>query len=154
MALGWATYTKPVALYLGVWLIPVFLFFPRALPFIRRGFRTILFLVVLALTLAPWTYGNAKVADYPGFSSIGDLSLYFYAAASIQANLEHKGFAQEQQEMGWGDNQRYLQAHPGQDKWSPKPDYSIHACRVAKNHFAAFALLPNTSRPRLRHFAA
>src|SRR5258708_33093406 len=45
------SYTRPVALYLGVWLIPVFLLFPRALPFTRRGFRTILFLVVFTLTL-------------------------------------------------------------------------------------------------------
>jgi len=118
MALGWATYTRPVTLYLGVWLIPVFLFFPRALPLIQRGFRAILFLVVFALTLAPWTFRNDRVADYPGFSSIGDLGLYFYAAASVQAKLEHKGFAQAQQEMGWGDNQHYFQAHPGQIKWS------------------------------------
>jgi 4-amino-4-deoxy-L-arabinose transferase-like glycosyltransferase len=118
LALGCATYTRPVSIYLGVWLIPLFLLFPRPLPFIQRSFRAILFLVVFVLTLAPWTFRNVKVAEYRGFSSITDNALYFYSAAAIQAKLEHKSFAQEQEEMGFWDSQRYFQAHPEQSTWS------------------------------------
>lgn len=118
LTLGCATYARPVTLYLGVWLIPVFLLFPRRLPLVHRSFRTIIFLVVFASTLAPWVLRNAKAADYRGFSSISDLSLYFYSTAAVLAKLEHKSFTQEQEELGYFDNQRYLQAHREQSTWS------------------------------------
>ncbi len=118
LVLGWATYTRPVTLYLGVWLIPVFLLFPRTLPIDQRVFRAMVFVALFAFSLAPWILRNAKVAEYPGFSSISDFGLYFYSAAAVQAKLENKSFAQEQEEMGFWDDQRYLQAHPEQARWS------------------------------------
>lgn len=116
--IGWATYTRPVTIYLGVWLIPVFLLFPRSLPFLQRSFRTLLFLAVFASTLAPWMIRNAKVADYIGFSSIADIGVYYYSAAAVQAKLEHKSYVQLQEEWGFWDNQRYFEAHPEQKSWS------------------------------------
>jgi len=118
LVLGFATHTRPITLYLGLWLIPVFLFFPRTLPMGQRVSRAIVFVVVFALTLAPWILRNAKVADYPGFSSISDDNLYFYQAAAVEANLQNKSFGQQQEEMGFWDVQRYLQAHPEQSTWS------------------------------------
>ena len=118
LVLGCATYLRPVAVYLGVWLVPVFLFFPRPLAWRQRITGAILFPVMLGFSLAPWIIRNAKVADYRGFSATGDVDLYFYPAAAVRGKLEHKPFIQEQTEMGWNNKEQYLQEHPEQRNWS------------------------------------
>ena len=81
--------------------------------------RTVAFLIVFALSLAPWVIRNAVVADYAGFSSTGDSDLYFYCAAAVQAKLEHKDLVQKQGELGYNSQELYFALHPEQRNWSP-----------------------------------
>jgi 4-amino-4-deoxy-L-arabinose transferase-like glycosyltransferase len=118
LVLGCATYLRPIAVYLGLWLVPVFLFFPRSLSWRQRTAGAILFPVMLGLSLAPWIIRNARVADYKGFSATGDMDLYFYPAAAVRGKLENKPFIQEQTEMGWNNREQYFQEHPEQRNWS------------------------------------
>jgi len=124
VALSWATYTRPVGLYLGPILVPLLVFMPRNLPLKKRVLNALVFPMVLALTLAPWFSRNSSVAGYRGFSAAGDYVLYFYTAASVQAHLEHKGLLQMQEELGFGGlpyvkNDVYLRTHPEQQTSSP-----------------------------------
>jgi len=75
------------------------------------------FFLVFALVLAPWFVRNARVADYPGFSSVSDQALYFYSSAAVQAKLERKSLTNVQRELGWNDQERYFQLHPEQRAW-------------------------------------
>src|SRR6202158_2894561 len=144
VALGCATHVRPVTLYLGLWLVPVFLLFPRRRPLVNRGLRTITFLVVFALTLAPWVLRNSKVASYRGFSAISENSMYFYSSAAVLAKLDHKSFAQEQEEMGFWDPQRYLQAHPEQKAWSPaqiSQYMAVESRRIISQHLPSYLFI-------------
>jgi hypothetical protein len=104
----------------------------------------IIFLLVFASTLAPWMLRNSKVAGYRGFSAISDVSLYFYSAAAVLAKLEHKSFAAEQEEMGFWDNQRYLEVHPEQKTWSPAQIFHFMAAesqRIISRHLPSYLLI-------------
>lgn len=123
LALGWATYTRPVGLYLGPLLTAVLVLFPRGLSAAKRISRAIVFPIVLAVTLAPWIARNAAISGYRGFAAVGDFVLYFYTAASVEAKVEHKGLSQMQEDFGMGGlpyvkNEPYLQKHPEQRNWS------------------------------------
>lgn len=118
LVLGTATYTRPVSLFLGLWLVPFFLFFPKRLSWSERIPMALVFPLVFMMTLAPWVVRNARVADYKGFSSISDVSFYFYAAAAVNARLDHKDFAQIQAEMGWNNPEQYFYIHPEQRNWT------------------------------------
>jgi 4-amino-4-deoxy-L-arabinose transferase-like glycosyltransferase len=144
LALGWATYTRPVTLYLGFSLILVLLLVPASLSFWQRLPRALLFPLVFALTLAPWIIRNAAVAGYPGFSPVGDQTLYFYSAAAVKAKLEHRSFADEQRELGWRDMNKYFQMHPEQLSWSQAQIYRFmrtDAQRTISNHLGLYALI-------------
>jgi 4-amino-4-deoxy-L-arabinose transferase-like glycosyltransferase len=118
IALGLATYSRPVSLYLGVLLAALFLFVPRRLAWPQRIRRAIAFALVFVATLVPWMARNNRVAGYRGFSAIVDINLYFYSGAAVEAKLEHKNFLQVQDELGWSNEARYFQAHPEQRTWS------------------------------------
>src|SRR5215510_5803520 len=119
LVLGCATYVRPVTTYLSLAFVPLLLLFPRGLSGIKRVCRALLFVVIFVLSLAPWIIRNAVAADYAGFSSTGDTDLYFYCAAGVQAQLEHKNLVQEQTEMGYNSEQQYFRLHPEQRNWSP-----------------------------------
>jgi 4-amino-4-deoxy-L-arabinose transferase-like glycosyltransferase len=117
LALGCATYTRPVTIFLGLWLFPALALVPRILTFAQRIRGAVLFQCVFALILAPWAARNAVVAGYYGFSSNSDYTLYFYSAAAVNARLQHKGLADMQAAMGY-DIHRYFSIHPEQRQWS------------------------------------
>ncbi|HEY6971464.1 MAG TPA: glycosyltransferase family 39 protein [Candidatus Angelobacter sp.] len=119
LVLGCATYVRPVGTYLSLALALLLLFIPRTISTTRRLSRALLFAVVFAVSLAPWMIRNAIVADYVGFSSVGDFELYFYCSAAVQAKVEHRSLVQQQVEMGYTDISRYLALHPEQRGWSP-----------------------------------
>src|SRR5262249_35475136 len=125
LALGLATYVRPVTLFLSLWLAVLLLFFPRTLPARQRFQSALCFFAVVAATLAPWFLRNAAVAGYKGFASVSDIALYFYSAAAINARLEHRSFSQEQEEMGYLDQTRYFQLHPEQRGWSEAQIYKF-----------------------------
>ncbi len=117
LVLGAATYTRPISLYLPLWLAPFFLWFPRQLPVRQRLVKSTAFVGIVAMVLAPWFVRNAAVAEYRGFSAIGEIGLYYYSAASIQARLDGKSFAQEVNDMGFLNDDRYFALHPEQRSW-------------------------------------
>src|SRR5713226_1120695 len=83
VALASTAYTRPVTVYLGIWLLPVFVVLPRSSTWTGRLSRAILFSLVFALTLTPWVIRNWVTAGYPGFSSNSDFTLYFFSAAAV-----------------------------------------------------------------------
>jgi 4-amino-4-deoxy-L-arabinose transferase-like glycosyltransferase len=144
LTLAWATYTRPVTLYLGVSLILIFLLVPASLSFRQRLPRALLFPLIFALTLAPWIIRNATVAGYPGFSPVGDQTLYFYSAAAVKAKLEHRSFTDEQRELGWTDMNKYFQMHPDQLSWSQAQIYRFmrtDAQRTIAKNLRLYALI-------------
>lgn len=112
-----ATYTRPVSLFLGLALVPFFLFFPRQSSWVERFPRAFVFGLVFAVALAPWIIRNAAVAGYHGFSAITDVNLYISAAA-VEARLEHKPFLQVQQEFGETNSELYFRNRPEQRDWT------------------------------------
>ena len=144
LALSAATYTRPVSLFLAIWLLPYFLLFPRRLAVRQRLVKSATFFAVFAITLAPWFVRNAAVADYPGFASVGDVSLYFYSAASVQAKLEGKSSAQEMEEMGFESDDRYFRLHPEQKSWSQGKVYKFmrsEALRIIAEQWPSYLLI-------------
>ena len=117
-SLACATYTRPTSLFLGFWLAPLLLLFPRTAPVRRRVLQAAAFPVVFAVALLPWFVRNTVVAGYTGFSSVSDVSLYFLTAAAIEAKVQHKTFSQMQQEFGDRDDRLYIQVHPEQRSWT------------------------------------
>jgi hypothetical protein len=128
IALGLATYTRPISEYLGVWLIPFLIIFPRSASLARRTAGTIIFVIAIALTLAPWVARNIIVAQYPGFSSVSDISLYFYSAAAVRAKLDYKAFS----DIHANEEQLYLRDHPEQRSWSQSQRFLFQRAEAKK----------------------
>jgi 4-amino-4-deoxy-L-arabinose transferase-like glycosyltransferase len=144
VALGLATYTRPVSLFLGIWMAAFFLLVPRRLPWSSRIPKATAFVLVFTITLLPWFVRNQKLAGYRGFSAITDESLYFYSAAAVKAKLEHKSFSRVQEELGWNDNQRYFQSHPEQRDWSQGQVFrfqNAEARRIISQHLLTYSLI-------------
>lgn len=123
LALGLATYTRPVGFYLGLCLIPVLLWLPRKLSFSQRALRTLMFPSVVALCLVPWVLRNMAVADYAGFAPVSDYILYYFGAPAVQSKIDGTSILQIQEKLGFGGlpyvkNETYLQHHPEQRGWS------------------------------------
>lgn len=144
LALGAATYMRPVAIYFWVFLTPVLLVFPRSLSWQKRVSMAILFPLVFAATLSPWVIRNRKIADYTAFSSTGDANLYFYVAAAVEARVQHKSPGEVNQELGWADSEQYFRVHPEQRTWSQGAIERFHANEartVILSHPGLYALI-------------
>ena len=144
LALGMATYTRPLSLYLGLLLVPFFLLFPRRLSWTDRISRTIAFALLFALTLAPWIVHNAKIAGYSGFSATPDVNLYFSSGAAVKAKVEHKSLALVRGELGYGNEDLYFQAHPEQRNWPQARIFEFQNAegrRMISQHWFAYSLI-------------
>jgi 4-amino-4-deoxy-L-arabinose transferase-like glycosyltransferase len=144
LTLGIATYTRPVSLFLGLSLVPLFFFVPRQLSWAQRIRRAITFALLFTITLVPWIVRNKKIAGYSGFSAITDVSLYFYFGAAVNAKLEHKGLSVAQRELGYGNEDLYFQAHPEQRNWPEAQIYrfqNAEARRMISQHWLSFSLI-------------
>jgi hypothetical protein len=117
-ALCITTYTRPVTMFFGVWMIPILLVSPFALEFNLRLRYAVLFPLFCVIFLAPWIIRNKVVAQYPGITAIADSDLYFYHAAFIAAKAKHKPFSQYQAELGFDNPEQYFLVHPEQRSWS------------------------------------
>lgn len=118
VVLGLATYTRPVSLFLALWLVPFFLLFPRHLWWIGRSARATVFVLAFAAVLAPWIMRNVAVAGYHGFSGVTDVNLYFYSEAAVKSRLERKSYAEAQRELGFENQEAYFRLHPEQRDWA------------------------------------
>jgi len=143
-ALGMATYTRPISLFLGLWLVPVFLLFPRELSSAKRIPRAIAFVLLFTMTLVPWIVRNVRIAGYRKFSAIADFNLYFYFEAAIKAKLEHKSLSLAQQELGYYFEDSYFQLHPEQRNWPQArilQYQNAEAWRIISQHWLSFSLI-------------
>lgn len=139
--LGCATYIRPASLYLGFCLVPVFLVFPRGVSWRGRLSRAFVFTLVSQMFVVPWMWRNAVVADYPGFSSAGDWSLYFGSYAAVRARLEHRSFAEVQNALGANNDKIYFQVHPEQRTWSRGQvarAWGVEARRTISEHWLTY----------------
>src|SRR5258708_3517288 len=142
LALGCATYVRPVSLYLGLWLVPVLLLWPGALSWRKRLARATIFPIILALTVLPWSLRNSYVAGYRGFSTSADWNLYFLSAAALESKLEHRSRAQLSGEWVYESAEQYHRAHPEMRTWSDAQIaqfWGLEAKRIIKAHPLMYA---------------
>jgi 4-amino-4-deoxy-L-arabinose transferase-like glycosyltransferase len=135
VAAGSATYTRPVTMFLGLWLILLLVLFPQSLPLRQRLARAAIFPLIFVATLAPWILRNYLVAGYPGFAGVADYNLYFYSAAAVEAKVEHESFAE------LNDARQYLNRHPEQSTWSEGQRYLFQrksAQRTLQRHMLVY----------------
>jgi hypothetical protein len=145
LTLGFATYIRPVPVYLGFWLVPLFFVLLRTFSWRQRAIRAFLFVVVFISTLTPWVIRNTVVADYMAFSSSQDLILYFYSAAAVQAKLLHRNPAEVMIEWGATTSiDDYLRTHPEQRSWSEAQIarfWHTEARRIISSHLLTYAFI-------------
>lgn len=144
LSLGCAAYIRPVPLYLGLWLAPLFLLLPHKSTWRQRISWALLFPAVLALTLVPWMVRNSSVADYDSFSSSSAWNLYFMSAAAVQAKLDHEDFSKVTSGFGNGGPRDYLERHPEQRDWSEAQIahfWGREAVKVIRPHWALYSLI-------------
>jgi len=99
----WGLIASAVVLAASVYVRPVSYYFPAliALTILLAGFfqavprerwrlgHAVLFLVISMSLIAAWQVRNQRVTGYSGFSSVTDLSLYFYFNTAIQGVVEN-----------------------------------------------------------------
>ncbi|MDP6039767.1 MAG: glycosyltransferase family 39 protein, partial [Candidatus Latescibacteria bacterium] len=116
-----ATYVRPIGIYL-----PCILAIPLALS--RWPWQRLAIFLVIALGLPSlWTLRNIAVANYPNFSAISAVNLYFYQGAAVKAEQKQIYFVEYQNHLGYRDQNQYLAHHPGQKNWSPAQRYQYMA---------------------------
>lgn len=115
--LSCAAYVRPVPLYLGLWLIPVLLLFPRAFSWKQRVVHAVLFPSLFALTLLPWVLRNTRAAGYNGFTTSAVWN-YFLSAGEVKAKLEHRGLYEVLGEGDYVEAENFLRSHPDKRGWS------------------------------------
>jgi len=117
VSLAVATYVRPVSYYLVFALAAgLALTVPR-----QRGLRWKAPAVLLLSTLpflALWQVRNAIETGYNGFSSIVEQNLYFFQSAEVTAELRHISLDDEQAQLGYPDEARYIASHPEQRLWN------------------------------------
>src|SRR5579864_544636 len=141
LLLALATYVRPVSVYLALWLVPVLLMFPKALPRARRVGLALAFPVLVVLMLTPWMVRNQRAAGYAGFSSSGDFNIYYNSAVAVQARTEHKGFLQVRDELGY---RNYYALHPEQQGWTQGQVVAFwgsEARRILSQHVLTYILI-------------
>jgi len=68
--------------------------------------------------LAAWQLRNWMETRFSGFSSAAIDDLYFFQAAEVTARIEHRPFADTQNDFGYIGEQAYVARHPEQAGWS------------------------------------
>jgi hypothetical protein len=85
VSLGIAILCRPIALFLPLALLPVFIWRSCGRPW-RSSYA--LLNGVCALLVAAWVVRNALATGSATFSSIGAVNLFFHRAAAVQAQIE------------------------------------------------------------------
>lgn len=103
ISLAAATYTKPVTLYLPLFLAIALTIHLRRTPRLRWQAPLLLLTLSLAL-LAPWQLRNQHTASFNGFTSVQQKNLYFFQAAGVLSHTEHRPFTDVQRDLGYFDD--------------------------------------------------
>lgn len=135
IALATATYVKPITLYLPLFIaVALVIFFRRTA---RVRWQSPLLVLALSIALiAPWQLRNQHSAGFNGFTAVQQKNLYFFQAAGVIAQVEHRPFAEVQRELGYSGNST------SSDKQSELINYEGRkAARILIAHpFAAVSL--------------
>ncbi len=145
-----ATFTRPITLYLPVALaVGLFLVLARV-PGLRWKAPAVLLVSVLPW-LAAWQFRNDIETGYSGFSSAGEINLYFQGASGVTARVEHRPFLDVRRETGYidfNDNSGqdylyppYLALHPDQAAWNQGQRLAFmhtQAVGIIRAHFGVY----------------
>jgi 4-amino-4-deoxy-L-arabinose transferase-like glycosyltransferase len=113
-----SAYVKPSSYYLPLFLAAFLLVVPREVRFSQRLKASTAFVLLCMSLLAIWQIRNSTVSGYRGFSSIAETNLYYYLAAGVQANMQHRSFLEVQSDLGYNDEMKYLARNPDQLAWT------------------------------------
>jgi 4-amino-4-deoxy-L-arabinose transferase-like glycosyltransferase len=115
LAVSVAAYTRPVGYYLFIVLAAVVTCRPPLRPAaVLRGLA--LAGLCLALLL-PWSLRNQNRANYPGFSAISDVNLYFFHLPAVLAHRQGCTYLQLKLSRGMIDLESFFQHHPQARTW-------------------------------------
>jgi 4-amino-4-deoxy-L-arabinose transferase-like glycosyltransferase len=137
VVLAVAIYIRPIALYLSVVLTVMLLagHWRRTASRRRLGVQAAAFLAISAGLPAAWAVRNQAVAAYGRFSAMGDVNLYFWQAAGVEAATTGRKLVDVQREWGLFDADVFHQRHPEARDWS-KPQrcafYRQEAMRILR----------------------
>jgi hypothetical protein len=112
-----ATFVRPVTYYLPVALAAGLKVILAPVPGLRWKAPAVLLLSVLPW-LAAWQIRNRVETGFGGFSSIQTQNLYFFSAAEVTSRLAHRTLPAVQNELGYNDEQLFLQRHPQATGWN------------------------------------
>jgi len=115
LATSVAAYTRPVGYYLFIVLAAVVIFRPPLRP--ASALRGLALAGLCLALLLPWSLRNQKRANYPGFSAISDVNLYFFHLPAVLAHRQGCTYLQLKLSRGMVDLESFFQHHPQARTW-------------------------------------
>ena len=111
-----SAYVRPVAYYLPFALVVVL----AGLMVVHRAWRELPRLAAAAAlafaVVLPWQVRN-RTSGFDGFAAVEAINLYFYNAGAIRAAQTGTPVGQMRVDMGYSNQERYLELHPEQRQW-------------------------------------
>lgn len=138
-----AAYVRPAGYYLAFGLVGFLALVAIARRDWRRLAHAALAVIVGVAIVLPWVRRN-RALDYPGFSAIAAVNMYFYNAAAVEATKEGKSYLDVQTALGYRDARVYAQQHPEQVSWSPGRRFTYmraEGSRIVRENLAVYARL-------------
>lgn len=116
LAVSVAAYTRPVGYYLFIVIAAAVTFRPPLHP--AAVFRGLALAGLCLALLLPWSLRNQSRADYPGFSAVSDVNLYFFHLPAVLAHRQGCTYSQLKLSRGMIDLESFFQQHPQARTWS------------------------------------
>lgn len=108
-----SAYVRPTSYYLPFVVAAYLLLQPRDRSLRQRLKAATATVLVCMSLLGVWQVRNKLVSGYGGFSSVKEINLYYYLAAGVQANLQHRTLSSVQDEY-----KVKLETNPNSAAWS------------------------------------
>ncbi len=115
LAVSVAAYTRPVGYYMFIVLAGVVTFRPPLRP--ASALRGLALAGICLALLLPWSLRNRNRANYPGFSAISDVNLYFFHLPAVLAHRQGCTYLQLKLSQGMIDLESFFQHHPQARTW-------------------------------------
>lgn len=127
MLLAAAIYIRPIALYLPIVLAMLIVAGRwRQSNTCLRLLGQVATFAALALGLpAAWIARNEIVAEYGHFSAMGDVNLYFWGAAGVEAARQGQPLADVQRAWGYSSTDTFLERNPEARGWMAAQRYGF-----------------------------
>ncbi|HVC95271.1 MAG TPA: glycosyltransferase family 39 protein [Pirellulales bacterium] len=128
VVLAAAIYVRPIALYLpGVLGVSIVVGRWRQCPSrLRLLGQAAAFIGLAAGPPVAWIARNEMVAGYGRFSAMGDVNLYFWNAAGVEAARQGQPLADVQRAWGYFSNEIFFERHPGARGWMAAQRYGFY----------------------------